>query len=66
MGPFFIRSRLYEITMWSLVAAYDDAFMKIERGGHRDIQNNYLGLTNLGCEKDIIEISPFFVVTILF
>jgi len=54
--------------MWSLVAAYDDASMKIERGGggHRDIQNNYLGLTNLGCERDIIEISPFFVVTVLF
>jgi hypothetical protein len=52
--------------MWGLVAAYDDAFMKIERGGHRHIQNNYLGLTNLGCERGIIEISPFFVVTALF
>jgi hypothetical protein len=32
--------------------------MKIEEG-HAHIQNNYLGLTNLGCEKDIIKISPF-------
>jgi hypothetical protein len=34
--------------------------MKIERGAtHTHIQNNYLGLTNLGCERDVTKISPF-------